>query len=385
MRRFRLASALLATSLLALGGAAVPAAVFAAAPTLTTPYPSVMVSPGSSTSFDLTLTTTAAELMTLSVSSVPTGWTTSLTGNGTVVDSVYTNPSKPPALSLAVTVPADAAAGTQDVTVTATGPSGTARLPLRVRVQTASSGGAALTTSFPKLSGTPTDTFSFSLSLANNSSQKQTFSLQGQGPDGWKVTVSPSGNTQALTDSIDAGSTDTLTASVTPPSNATAGTYPVTVTAAAGSLTAKVDLQVTITGSPSLSITTPNQVLNATVTSGGTGTVSVIVTNTGSSPLASVSLTSTPPSGWTVTFAPSTIATLQPAAASTVTATIHPGDNALAGDYDLTITATAGTATGNIDIRTTVQTSPLWGFVGIAIIVIVLIGLAWVFRRYGRR
>ena len=384
MRRIRLASAALALSLLALSGAA-PLATQAAGPSLTTPYPSVTVSPGSSASFDLTLTTANAELMSLSVSTVPTGWTTSLTGNGTVVDSVFTNPAKPPQLSLAVNVPADAAPGTQDVTVTASGASGTTSLALHVKVQANASGGATLTASFPKLSGSPTSSFSFSLTLTNNSSQKQTFSLQGQGPAGWQVTVSPSGNSQALTDTVDAGANDTLTASVTPPSGADAGDYPIEVTAAAGSTTAKVDLQVTITGSPSLSLSTPNQVLNATVTSGSTGTVTVIVSNTGTSALTNVALTSTPPDGWTVTFAPTTIASIGPKATSSVTATIQPKDNALAGDYDLTITATAGSATDSLDIRTTVQTSPLWGFVGIAIIVIVLIGLAWVFRRYGRR
>ena len=46
---------------------------------------------------------------------------------------------------------------------------------------------------------------------------------------------------------------------------------------------------------------------------------------------------------------------------------------------------TAGTATANVDIRTTVQTSPLWGFIGLALIVIVIVGLGWVFRRFGRR
>lgn len=384
MTRTRLASLLLASSLLAMVGSA-PAAVLAAGPTLTTPYPSVTVSPGGSVTFDLTLTTSTAQLMSLSVSSVPSGWSTSLTGNGTVVNEVYTDPSKPPSLSLAVNVPANASATTQAITVTAHGPSGTATLPLAVKVESTASGGATLTTSFPKLSGTPTASFTYSLTLANNSSQKQTFSLQGQGPSGWSVDVHPSSNSQALTDAIDAGSNDVLTATVTPPSTVVAGSYPVTVTAAAGSVTAKVDLEVTITGAPSLSISTPNQVLNATVTSGGTGTVSLVITNTGSTTLSGVSLTSTPPSGWNVTFNPTSVSSIAPNASSTVTATIDPGSNALAGDYDLTITASSGGASGNVDIRTTVQTSPLWGFVGIAIIVIVLIGLAWVFRRYGRR
>ena len=68
-----------------------------------------------------------------------------------------------------------------------------------------------------------------------------------------------------------------------------------------------------------------------------------------------------------------------------MTATIKPTSDALAGDYDVTFTATSGSATSNVDIRTTVQTSPLWGFIGLALIALVLIGLAWVFRRFGRR
>jgi uncharacterized membrane protein len=38
-----------------------------------------------------------------------------------------------------------------------------------------------------------------------------------------------------------------------------------------------------------------------------------------------------------------------------------------------------------IQLRTTVETSSIWGFVGIALIALVLIGLFLVFRRYGRR
>jgi uncharacterized membrane protein len=33
----------------------------------------------------------------------------------------------------------------------------------------------------------------------------------------------------------------------------------------------------------------------------------------------------------------------------------------------------------------TIETSPLFGFVGLALIALVLFGLWWVFQRYGRR
>ena len=67
--------------------------------------------------------------------------------------------------------------------------------------------------------------------------------------------------------------------------------------------------------------------------------------------------------------------------------TITPASNAIAGDYIVTLTGRADDVTDSetIQLRTTVETSSIWGFVGIALIALVLIGLFLVFRRYGRR
>ncbi len=384
MTRGRLAS--LSLSVLLLLAALSPGAVAAASFAITTPYPAVTVEAGSTVTFDLNVTTPAPERVDLAVSGTPAGWTASLTGGGNTIDAVYTAAgATPPPVQLSVKVPQDAT-GTHTIMVTATASEGTRTLPITVTIQAAGSGGGVkLTTDFAKLSGTASSTFSYSLTLENNGTQQQTFTLQGQGPAGWQVAVHPSSNAQALTDTVAGGSTDTLTVTVTPPSSATAGAYPIRVTVAAGSQTATAQLEADVTGSPSLSLSTPNQVLNATVTSGGTGTVTLVVTNNGTVPLTDVTLTSTPPTGWNVTFSPSAIASLQPNDSQNVTATIHPASNALTGDYDVTMTASSGGASQNVDIRTTVQTSPLWGFVGLALIAIVLVGLGWVFRRYGRR
>ncbi len=382
MTRGRLTSLALAALLLltALSPGTVAAATFS----ISTPYPAVTVQPGNTVSFDLNVTTPAPERVGLAVSGVPQGWTATLTGGGNTIDAVYTGGTTPPSVQLSVKVPQDAA-GTQTITVTATASEGTRTLPITLTVQAGTAGGVKLTTDFAKLSGTASSTFTYSLTLENNGTQQQVFTLQGQGPAGWQVEVHPSSNTQALTDTIAGGSSDTLTVTVTPPSTANAGAYPIRVTAVAGTQTASVQLEADVTGSPSLSLSTPNQVLNATVTSGGTGTVTLVVTNSGSVPLSDVTLTSTPPTGWNVTFSPASIPTLQPGDSQNVTATIHPAGNALTGDYDVTMTASGGGASQNVDIRTTVQTSPLWGFVGLLLIAVVLVGLGWVFRRYGRR
>jgi uncharacterized repeat protein (TIGR01451 family) len=150
-----------------------------------------------------------------------------------------------------------------------------------------------------------------------------------------------------------------------------------------------VDLGVTITGSYSLTLSTADGRLNATATAGQDSPLNLVVTNTGTAPLSQVTVTSTPPSGWQITFAPEALANLQPNTPTTVVATIHASDQAVAGDYALTFRANSAgqgqTASVSTDIRTTVQTSQLWLFVGIGLIIVVFVALFLVFRQYGRR
>ena len=51
----------------------------------------------------------------------------------------------------------------------------------------------------------------------------------------------------------------------------------------------------------------------------------------------------------------------------------------------MTFSASGGDVTDQVEIRVTIETSPIWGFIGIGLIVAVLGGLWWVFRTYGRR
>ena len=384
MTRTRLAAVVLSAGLL-LMTALVPLGALAATFNLTTPYPAVTIQPGNTVTFPLDIAVPAPERVGLAVSGAPKGWTANLRGGGNIVNAVFAGGTTAATVDLSVTVPQDATPGSQTLTVTATADQGTRALPIEVTVLGDTGGAITLTSDFPQLSGAPTSTFSYSLTLANTGTQKQTYTLQGQGPDGWTVSVHPSSNGQALTDTVDGGATDTLSVTAQPPSTVTAGSYPIQVTVASGSQSATTNLEADVTGAPAVTLSTPNQVLNAQVTAGSTGTVSLVVTNTGSTVLQNVAVTASAPTGWTTTFAPTTIDTIQPGSAATVDATLKPSSDALAGDYDVTFTVTAGTATANVDIRTTVQTSPLWGFIGLALIVIVIVGLGWVFRRFGRR
>ncbi|HWP64087.1 MAG TPA: NEW3 domain-containing protein [Candidatus Binatia bacterium] len=365
-------------------GALAPAVLAQGGLTISTDYPSVAVAPGSKVSFNLKLTVDEPRRVALSVSGVPQGWEASLLGGGYVVDAVQATPNSTPSVRLDVTVPADAAARTYTFAVTASSGSLSDRLELSVRVNPEAAGSVSLESDFPTLQGPASATYRFSVRLRNDTPEDLTFGLGAQGPTGWTVSARPSGQSQAASATVTAGSSTTLNVEADPPDNVEAGTYRILVTASAGSRTAQTELTVEITGTYRMTITTPDGRLNASGTAGSVITRQLVIRNDGTAPLQGVTLSATPPSGWTVEFDPETVDV--PAGQEVqVTARITPQSDALAGDYVVTFRASTQQANASEDIRVTIETSLTWALVGIALIVATLAGLGWVFSRYGRR
>src|SRR6185295_8841017 len=104
--RVRRPAIALAVSALVLAGLA-PATLAADPFDVTTPYPSIAVAPGSSASFDLSITSPRSGTASLAVSGTPTGWTATLHGGGFVISGVTVEDGKPATARLDVKVPAD--------------------------------------------------------------------------------------------------------------------------------------------------------------------------------------------------------------------------------------------------------------------------------------
>jgi uncharacterized membrane protein len=271
------------------------------------------------------------------------------------------------------------------LTVTASGGGQTVRLPLSIKVNAGGGGAVSMKADYPALRGTATQTYNFSLTLANDTAQDLTFSLASQGPDGWTVTAKPSGQSQAASAVVKAGDTATIDVEADPPSDVQAGDYPIVVAATAGDKSARTELGVTITGNYKMTVTTPDQRLSASGSAGSSINQTVTIANDGSAPLTQVTLDKTAPSGWNVDFNPATIDQIPANGKQDVTAVIKPSGDALAGDYVVTVSAKAKEASGQSDFRVTIETSPIWGVVGLLIIAAIIGGLVWVFRTYGRR
>jgi uncharacterized membrane protein len=365
--------------------AGAPAMQAAAAITLTTPFPAVAVAPGSTPSFDVSITTATAGRVALKVGTVPAGWSAVLRGGGFTIDGVQSEGATATKITLNVTVPTTATAGTQRIDVVGTTTSGaSATLSVDIRVAPNAAGDITLTTDVPQLKGTSDATFPFTLTLTNSTADDLPFSVVASGPDGWTVTAVVGSQAQAASVIVKAGSTTTVTVSAKPPTGTAAGDYPITVDAASGSRTAHADLKVSITGSYKLAVSTPSAVLSTNATAGSITDLTLSLSNTGTADVTGAVMSASSPTGWVVKFDPATV-TVPAGQTVQVVAHITPSSDAIAGDYIATMTATAPVATASADIRVTIQTSTFWGFIGIALIAIVLVGLWLVFRRFGRR
>jgi uncharacterized membrane protein len=365
-----------------------PAAVLGQTPVgLSTPFPSLIVDPGGSATFAVAVTSDVPQRVDLSVISTPDGWQTRLSGGGYTIAAVETNSdsAEPASVTLEVSVPADAGPGSYQVVLEGRGPSGSDQLTVDVDVQALEPGSVSFDTQYPVLRGAATTSFAADLTLTNGTNQPITFSLEAEGPEGWRAAAQPSGETQAATTSIDAGSSATIHVTASAPGGTTAGTYAVTVRALGGPEPVEAQLSIEVTGSYNVELSTPDGRLNAEVSASGTTILPIVVTNTGDAPLTDITVSATPPSGWTVDFDTPTIAELAAGEPLTVNATIKPADNAIAGDYIITFRARSADASAMVDVRTAVQTSALGGLLGLGILALVAIGLLIVFRRYGRR
>jgi uncharacterized membrane protein len=384
IRRRLLAASVVGAAIMSAGPGLVPT-VLGASLTISTPYPAVSVEPGNTASFNLDVASDPKRRVNLRVTGVPDGWSASIRGGGFVVDSVVAGTTNPPEVKLDVDVPSDAANGVSHIVVRATTGSETANLALDLRVSSAAGGSVSLDSDFPQLRGSATSSFSFNLDLKNDTPRDLTFNLTAQGPDGWDVTATPSGQTQAASATVTAGGSSTVAVSAKPPQDVPAGTYPLKVTATSGNQTADIDLQVEITGNYTMDVSTPNDVLSNQGTAGSEIRQEIDITNSGTAPLEALKLEATAPNDWKVTFDPATPPSVAPNTTTKVTAIIVPSANALTGDYKTTIRVSNDQANGSVELRTTIETSQVWAIVGIALIVLVLGGLFWVFRTYGRR
>lgn len=352
-----------------------------------TTYPSISVKPGENVQTDITVSNATGSGITvaLEVLSLPKGWEAYIEGGGRIIDKVYVSEGERN-IDFTLKVPKDVKEGKYDVTLGASSGSYSDQLNLEYNMKADLDNKGMLTTNYTELKGSSDTSFQYEVEIKNNKNEPQTYSLGADVDRGWQVKFSSQYDSkQVASIPIEANKSATLKVEVIPPAKVNAGEYVIPIVAASTGETLSAELKVIITGSYGMALTTPTGRLNAETTVGKEEELNLVIQNTGSSDLQGVKLSSWQPDGWKVRFDKEIIDIIPTGESAEVKAYITSDDQAISGDYVVEITADTPEATSSAEFRVMVKTSTMWGLVGLTVILLLAMGLYWIFNTYGRR
>lgn len=167
------------------------------------------------------------------------------------------------------------------------------------------------------------------------------------------------------------------------------GEYPISVTLKSSieddPLEGTAEFTAIITSTYDVDLKTKTGRLSTEVTSGQDNHYKLILTNNGSANIEDIKITSDEPEGWKIIFDTEEIEVLEAGEEIEINANIKPAEKTLAGDYMVNFKINSENVEDNVELRITVETPTIWGIIGIALIVIVIVGIAIIFTRLGRR
>lgn len=350
---------------------------------LFTAYTDLSAPPGESITYSIEVINHSSVTQTAPIALQTNGnnWDYDLTAGGRAIRQISVKPGDSATVNLQLNVPLEVNKGEYRFTVAA-GDLDT--LPLVVNVSEQGTFASEWTSDQPNMEGHADSSFTFSTELRNRTAEEQTYALAAGVEPGWEVRFSVGGSSVTSV-TVDPNSMKTVSVQVRPPESIEAGTYRIPLIASNSATSAETNLEVVVTGRYDIALSTPDDRLNAKVTAGSSRNMTLVVKNTGSAPLENINMSAASPVDWEVTFEPSEIRTLKPGESVNVNASIKSSDKALAGDYLVTMNARTSQKSAEADIRVAVESSVLWGWIGVLIIIAVAGGIYYLFRKYGRR
>lgn len=357
-------------------------------------YTGITVGPGQEFEMDAEIVNPrkATVQVMLEATSLPEGWSAGFHSRypSYPVAGIMVQGDKSTTLEFKVRLPDDVEPGDYEVAVKATDGKGekteNAKVAFRVSAKKIDTGGLKMESQYPVLSGNTSQVFKFSIDLKNETDNPVTTALAAQAPPGWVVRVKPQfEDTQISSIALKKDSTETLSVEIQPPLQGEPGDYPVVVGARSAGLSAQVDLKVALAGTQELNMGTATGRLNAAATAGEMSQVDFLIANAGTAPLTNLAFISSKPEGWDVNFRPDKVDSLNPGEVREVKMEVTAPDRAVAGDYIMAVTTNSPDVAKSIDFRVTVSTPTIWGWIGAFIVAAVVLGLAAVFIRLGRR
>ncbi|WP_027136599.1 COG1470 family protein [Gaetbulibacter saemankumensis] len=226
--------------------------------------------------------------------------------------------------------------------------------------------------------------FRYTTTLQNNATEDQIYQLTAKVPEGWKAIFKAKGK-QVTSIKIDRGKKEIINLEFYPSHKAKPEKYKVPVLAESQKESLNLNLEAVVSGAYELKISTPTGRLSDKITEGENKEIQLNVKNTGSLSLTDIELNSKTPPKWSVSYKPSKIDRLSPGETETITAILTVPDKTIAGDYMTTFTAKNANTKDQAVFRISVVTSLASGLLGAIIIVIAIMVVYALIRKYGRR
>ena len=251
-----------------------------------------------------------------------------------------------------------------------------------------------LSARYPSLSAISGSTFTYDVELKWEGSSARKFDLAiTQTPPRWQTAiVETTGAKQITAITLEPGATfpETIGVAFAPLANEVPepGNYVAVLEASSGNIRERLELTAVVTAKYLFAFYTESELLSTEAVAGKETQLNLIIANTGTAKIEDITLNSSKPFGWTITFNPEEIASIEPGIQKTVYCTIKPANKTIAGDYNITLQAIVSKGlipTRELQIRTSVLTPTIWGWVGILIVLAVIAGLGIMFRILGRR
>lgn len=359
---------------------------------LFTEYTGITVARGESVRTELVLVNKGRHHETISVmlTNIPKGWKATLRGGSYSVSGLYVPPDSSKRVTLQLDPEKNTAPGNYTFSMEAATSDNAYRVTHEFTVKMGAVGTESsdlqISTSYPVLRG-PTDSkFEFSLEITNKSEADRTVNINATAPEKWEVNVKPAYEEKHISSfRIRGGQSQTVSVQVTPPNGAAVGQYPIHVRIGSGERQTDVPLAVILTGIYKLEVTTTTGLLSLDAIAGETASFSFLIKNTGSAAIRNISMDAFKPENWIVEFKPEKLDVLQPGEMKQITATVKPNAQALVGDYSVGISVEGEKVNKTLEMRVTVKSSSVWGWIGVGIILFVIAGLCSLFVWFGRR
>jgi uncharacterized membrane protein len=248
-----------------------------------------------------------------------------------------------------------------------------------------------LSTKYPSMESPSGMAMKYEIEIKNQTEEDQVMDFAVDIPQGWRASISPRWKEEEKISAIkiNKAASETILLSVTPPFSAEKKEYSLKFIAQAGDLQKSLDLTAGVTGTYALNLGTETGNLKLSAVAGEEKEYYFYIWNEGSASIDNLGFMGSVPEGWEVKFDPDKIEELTSVAQTQkpekVTMTIKVPQNTVPGDYMVTVNVNGTQDQEKIEFRTTVNVPTKWGWVGVAIIIVILAILIGIFVKLRRR